>query len=416
MAMSEAHPPRLRRLSCWLLPLLAGCFAAAGSRADGVTGWRGDGSGIFPTAQPPLGWTGSAAGNIRWKAEVGAGMSSPVVVGDRVLVTAEPDLLVCVDRITGKLLWKQSTRFADLPAGESVKSEKPRPTSCGYTTPTPVSDGQRVGVVFGTGLVGCYDLNGRRQWVRYLGGDRMPQYGRSASLLLVDGKLIVSVSCLQALDLQTGRPLWKAEGARERYGSPAATRVGDVPVVVTPGGEVVRVRDGKVLAADLGRCEYVTPICRGRVVYFIDADARAVELPDQAADRIKVKPLWMQDLDGEFIASPVVDGGLVCTVNTTGTYYVLEAATGKIVIEKELSLPAPTKSTRVAKCYPSVTRAGALLFVGDDGGGSLWVRPGREYAEAGRNLLPEGAAGTPAFAGGWLYLRGGGQLYGIGAK
>jgi outer membrane protein assembly factor BamB len=396
--------------------LFSVCLAAALSRADDVTGWRGDGSGLFPTARPPLSWTGPGAGTVRWKTEVGAGMSSPVVVGDRVLVTAEPDLLVCVDRHSGKLLWKQSTRFADRPAGESVKPGKPPPTSCGYTTPTPVSDGRRIGVVFGTGLVACYDLDGRRQWVRYLGGDRMPQYGRSASPLIVDGKLIVYLSCLQALDLQTGRPLWKAERAQERYGSPVATRIGDMPVLVAPGGEVVRVRDGKVLATDLGRCEYVTPVCRGRVVYFIDGDARAVELPDQAADAIKVKPLWTQDLDGEFIASPVVDGGLVYTVNTTGTYYVLDAVTGKIVIEKELSLPAPEKSTRVAKCYPNVTLAGSLLFVGDDGGGSLWLRPGRAYAEAARNLLPDGAAGTPAFADGRLYLRGGGQLYCIGEK
>jgi hypothetical protein len=63
-----------------------------------------------------------------------------------------------------------------------------------------------------------------------------------------------------------------------------------------------------------------------------------------------------------------------------------------------------------------VTLASALLFVGDDGGGSLWLRPGRAYAEAGRNLLPEGAAGTPAFAGGRLYVRGGGQLYCVGEK
>jgi outer membrane protein assembly factor BamB len=390
--------------------------AAALSRADGAIGWRGDGSGIFADARPPLRWTGPDAGNVRWKTEVGAGLSSPVVVGSRVLVTAEPDLLVCVDRQSGKLLWKQSTRLADLPPGESVKPGKPPPTSCGYTTPTPVSDGQHVGVVFGTGLVACYDLEGRRQWVHYLGGDRMPQYGRSASPVIVDGKLIVHLTSLQALDLQTGRSLWKAPGTREGYSSPAVTLVGDAPVLVTAGGDVVRARDGKVLASGLGRCEYVTPVCRSRIVYFIDADARAVELPEQAADTIKVKPLWTQDLDGEFIASPVVDGGLVHTVNTTGTYYVLDAATGKIVIEKELSLPAPEKSKRVAKCYPSVTLAGSQLFVGDDGGGSLWLRPGRAYNEAGRNLLPDGAAGSPVFTSGRLYIRGGSYLYCIGEK
>jgi outer membrane protein assembly factor BamB len=399
----------------WLLAIVAVALSAWPASAQGVTGWRGDGSGLHPDAKPPLGWTGPTAGNVRWKTEVGAAMSSPVIVGDRVLVTAEPDQLVCVDRDTGKLLWKQSTTFDDLPKAEAVKPEKPA-TECGYVTPTPVSDGKRVAVVLGNGLVACYDLDGHRQWVRHLGGDRMPQYGRSASPLIVEGKLIVSVSCLQALDLETGKPLWKAEKAREGYGSPAAARVGDVPVAVTAGGEVVRVADGKVLAAGLGHCDKVTPVCRGRVVYFIDSDARAVELPDKAGDTIEVKELWTQDLDGEYFASPVIDGGLVYTVNSRGGYVVLDAATGKVVLEKDLTLPAPEKAMRTPSCYPSLALAGGLLFVGDDGGGSLWLRPGRTHAEAGRNLLPEGAAGTPAFAGGRLFLRGGANLYCLGEK
>jgi outer membrane protein assembly factor BamB len=195
-----------------------------------------------------------------------------------------------------------------------------------------------------------------------------------------------------------------------------AARVGDVPVVITAGGEVIRARDGKVLAVGLGHCDRVTPVCRGRVVYFIDTEAAAVELPAKAAETLQVKKLWTQDLDGEFVASPVISDGLIYAVNDEGTYYVLDAATGKTVLEKELNLPAPPKSTKTGKFYPSVTLAGSLLFVGDDRGGSLWLRPGRTYAEAGRNLLPEGAAGSPACANGRLFLRGGIHLYCIGAK
>jgi outer membrane protein assembly factor BamB len=259
-------------------------------------------------------------------------------------------------------------------------------------------------------------VEGRRQWLRYLGDERVPQYGRSASPLIADGKLIVQVSHLQALELTTGRSQWTAEKAREGYGSAILTRVADVPVIVTAGGDVVRVRDGKILASGLGRCEHATPVCQGRVIYFIDAQARAVELPEQAADTIEVKELWKQDLDGEFFASPVVHDGLIFAVNVKGDYSVLESATGKIVLEKELSLPAPQKSTRVAKFYPSLALAGPLLFVGNDGGGSLWLRPGRPYAEAGRNLLPEGAAGTPAFSTGRMFLRGGANLYCVSAN
>ena len=113
-------------------------------------------------------------------------VSAPVVVGDRVFVTAEPDVLVCVHRDSGAVRWKQSTRFDDLPKAESVKPEKP-PTECGYTTPTPVSDGNRVAVLLGNGLAACYDLEGKRQWVRYLGVERMPN-GRSASPAILGRK------------------------------------------------------------------------------------------------------------------------------------------------------------------------------------------------------------------------------------
>jgi outer membrane protein assembly factor BamB len=391
------------------------CLSSGTGSADDASGWRGDGSGRFPDAKPPLGWTGSAAGNIRWKTEVGRSMSSPVVVGDRVFVTAEPDLLVCVDRDSGQLLWKQRTQFEDLPEKERVKPEKTA-TECGYSTPTPVSDGKRVAVVFGTGLIACYDLEGRRQWIRHGGYDSTPQYGRSASPVIVDGKLIVSVSYLQAFDLQTGRSLWKAEKSKERYGSPLVTQVGDVPVVVTGGGEAVRVRDGTILASGIGLSEHVTPIRSGRVIYFIDAESRAVELPEKAADTVQVKELWKRELDGEYFASPVLHDGLIHTVNAKGEYTVLDAATGKIVQEKELNLPARAKSTRVPKFYPSLVLAGSVLFVGDDGGGSLWLKPGRTYAEASRNLLEEGAAGTPACTGTRVFLRGGHYLFCLGEK
>ena len=397
--------------SQFCLALLCFCISMAVCRADDNIGWRGDGSGLFPDAKPPM----KFAGNIRWKTEVGSGMSSPIVVGDRVFITAEPDLLVCMHRDTGKLLWKKSTGFDDLPKGEKIKPEMP-PTECGYATPTPVSDGKRVAVVFGTGLVACYDLEGKRLWIRHLRADRLLQYGRSSSPVIANGRFIVQVGCVQALDLQTGQPLWKADKAKEGYGSPLVTRIGGVPVLVTGSGDLVRVDDGKVLISGLGRCESATPISRGRVVYFIDAEARAVELPEKLEDAIKVKELWKQDLLGDFYASPIVHDRLIHAVNSKGLYFVLDAAMGKIVLEKDLNLPEPEKNARSANCYPSLTLAGTQLFLGGDGGGSLWLKPGRTYTEVGRNLLAEGSAGTPAFAGGLMFLRGGAHLQGFGEK
>ena len=133
-------------LATWLSVAAGGgppvCLAAAaaevllGSREfypspERPVGWRGDGSGAFPGATPVTQWSeGStrpvtwksgphthrgveivdgAGRNIVWKTEMpGFANSSPIVVGDRVFTTAEPDLLCCADAHTGKILWRQS--------------------------------------------------------------------------------------------------------------------------------------------------------------------------------------------------------------------------------------------------------------------------------------------------------------------
>lgn len=390
--------------------LLCGSVLAADS-----VGWRGDGTGVFPDAKPPRSWEAMSP-NVVWKTEVGESYSSPVVVGDRVLVTAEPDLLLCLDRKSGKVLWKQPTRFEDLPVSEKIEPPKKPATSCGYTTPTPVSDGKRVWVVLGTGLVGCYDLDGKRRWVRYLGNERPLPYGRSASPLLVEGRLIVSISSLKALDADTGKTLWNCEKIREKYGSPAVAHIGKEAMIVTPGGEVVRAQDGKVLAEELGRCSNATPLCIGRTIYYFDEEAIAVELPEKVTEPLKTRKLWTVDLGGEFFASPILHQGLLYSINRGGTFYALDAKEGKVVIEKDLRLPRAPRPAVAPTFYPSPVLAGEMLLLSHNGGGSAWLAPGRTFKEMARNVLDAGAAGTPAVAGKQVFLRGGAYLYCVEAK
>ena len=77
-------------------------------------GWRGDGSGRYPGANPPTKWerkTGEKDGNsnIAWMTPLpNIGVSSPIIVGDRVLLTCEPADLVCIDKKDGHILWIRS--------------------------------------------------------------------------------------------------------------------------------------------------------------------------------------------------------------------------------------------------------------------------------------------------------------------
>src|SRR5207247_8181725 len=50
--------------------------------------------------------------NIRWMTELpGRSTSTPILVGDRIYLAAEPDLLVCVDKTTGRILWSAANNY-----------------------------------------------------------------------------------------------------------------------------------------------------------------------------------------------------------------------------------------------------------------------------------------------------------------
>jgi outer membrane protein assembly factor BamB len=332
--------------------------------ADRPVGWRGDGSGRYPSADPVTRW--SAKENVLWRTEVGAGHSSPIVVGDRVLITAEPDLLVCLDAATGKELWRKAHKLSDLPAELNAKAP-PQSKPYGDTTPTPVSDGKSVWVFFNTGIVACHDLEGKCRWMNWYDMRLATGYGRTASPVLVGERLLVHFGPLVCLEAATGKVLWQNQGAKASYGTPAPGRIGGVDVVVTPKGQVVRVADGKTLATDLGLCGYTSPIVLGGVVYFIDRDMSAVRLPEKAGERMEGQELWFRGLEGEFYASPLVHDGRVYAVDRAANYYVIDAASGKTLLKETLELP-PAGRADGPNIYPSICLAGKHIFVGNDAG------------------------------------------------
>ncbi len=413
--------------------LEAGLKAAVGSNAPGAgqgpraepfpgavdylptlehpVGWRGDGRGQHSAAHPVTRW--SAEENVRWKAEVGPGHSSPLVVGERLLVTAEPDHLVCLDAGTGRELWRKAHPIAGMSAEAAAKGAK-HSSQYGDATPTPVTDGRRVWVFFGTGIVACHDLDGRSLWMNWYDLRQTTPYGRTASPVLVGERLLVHFGPLVCLEASTGKGLWTNDQARATYGTPVVVRLGEVNVAITPKGQVVRVADGRMLAADLGNCMYPSPVVQDRVAFFLDGAMTAVQLPAQAADPIEARELWSGDLTGEFFASPLVYDGRVYTVDKAATYYVIEASTGKIILTKKLALPRDS-SRENASVYPSLCLAGKHLFVGNDAGDMIVLEPGDQGVVVGSGRLPGGSGATPAFSGGRVFVRGGKSLYCLAA-
>ena len=397
----------------WMI-VLSGLFCAAvcGHAGEASIGWRGDGSGRHPLATPPLEW--SETKNIRWKTKIGPNKySSPVVVDGKIFVTADPARLVCVNAADGKILWQKSNDFADLP---HAVTERPLLADAGNTTPTPVSDGQFVYAVFGTGIVACYDVRGERQWIRHINLKTTTEYGRATSPVLAGGKLLVTLSYLLALDPKTGKDVWKNPSVPESYGTPIGAQIGGVEVLAMPSGQVVRVSDGKLLATDLGGLKFASPLVQDGTLYLIQTGSSAQQFSATNPDKWTAKQLWDQELEGTFYASAVYDRGLIYAVANEYKFHILDAQTGKLVASQELEFPMPAGRLGAvgANLYASLALAGNHLFLCTDLGDTLVLAPGRQFKELKRNHLGEGHGGSPAFVGKFIYLRSGQYLYCIG--
>jgi outer membrane protein assembly factor BamB len=199
--------------SFWMFSLLS---LIVTSRVNGQwTRFRGpNGSGVDSAAGYPVDF--SPAKNVVWKTSVPYGQSSPIVLGNRVFLTAsEADrlLTICIDARTGRELWRQQ-----IPRERAAKTFKANDPA----SPTPAADESGVFVFFpDLGLV-SYSLEGKERWRHPLGPFKN-FYGMAASPVVV-GDLVVLVcdqqtgSFLIALDRMTGQQRWKTERAGRTIG------------------------------------------------------------------------------------------------------------------------------------------------------------------------------------------------------
>jgi outer membrane protein assembly factor BamB len=391
--------------------------------------WRCDGNGRFRNIDPLTNWGKDR--NILWKTpiEVG-GYSSPIVVKDRVFVTAEMGSLHCLDIADGKVLWKKdlfSKDSKDIPAELSPKLMRGCGGDSKQSTPTPTSNGERVFYINAMGLCACYDLQGNQKWIRIIETAEDEEYFTSSPCFAGD-RIIVSWGCVLALDAKDGRTLWKAPDAKAMHGSPTLAKIGGEDVVVTPAGEILRLSDGEVLCAKLFESMYTTPLVEGKVLYVIDTKARALEFPAKAEKGMKLKEVWSTKLSGEFMASPVYRDGLLYTIeNKKCRLHTLDAKTGAVltvsqVVDEDTNARTVGPGVKIdglasaLYTYASPVATAKNVFFFDDAGHTAVLELGRAYKPVRVNTLEGGLAGTPFFVKDRIIFRGTNTVYCVGAK
>lgn len=177
---------------------------------EAVASWpqfRGpNATGIADGEHPPVQFGPET--NLQWKVKVPPGLSSPVVWGSHVFLTALEDnqlLTIAYDSGTGRELWRRVAPARKIEACHRFSSP---------ATPTTCTDGERVYAYFGSFGVLAYDFAGNEVWQRPF--ERLPiQYGTASSPIIADGKLILqrdgdsANAQLIALEPATGKTVWE---------------------------------------------------------------------------------------------------------------------------------------------------------------------------------------------------------------
>lgn len=376
-------------------------------------GWRGDGTGRFPGATPATNW--SAAKNVRWSTVVGRSYSSPVVTDRFALVTSEPNLVVCVNRADGKERWTlavQPALLADPKNRKTAEDYRPPKDGSGLAAATPVTDGRNVYAVFANGIVCAVDLDGKLKWAAGIAAEQNTGYGRSASPIIVAGKLVVHLSNLYALDPATGAQLWVNTEAKSSYGTPVASKAGDVDLIITPLGEVVRASDGVSVNSGIAHTAHSSPV-QGEdgAVCFGDAEVHAFRF--NAA--FKEEEVWSGAVAGDVIGSPLAHDHTLFLPTSAGELFAFDAQ-GKGSLEPLINGRALFENTNAAvpAVYASITLAGKYLFLNSNQGETVVLAATREAPLVSRNRLPAGSGSSPVFSGKDMFLRDGDKLFCIG--
>ena len=111
--------PETSRARPFLVAVLVSLGTLPALSAEGI-GWRTDGTGSYPKAQPPLQW--SSTKNVVWRTPMpGYGVSHPVPLGHRVFICADPCILLCLHRDDGKILWQKGSSYSELEIEPDVR-------------------------------------------------------------------------------------------------------------------------------------------------------------------------------------------------------------------------------------------------------------------------------------------------------
>jgi outer membrane protein assembly factor BamB len=403
------------------LPLLLLVGLAGPGAGDNWPRWRGtNGCAVSDLSPLPLRW--GPADNVRWKTAIpGLGFSSPIVWKDRIFCTSAHDhggrrAVHGLDRKTGKILWSRE-----------IKDPEPEIASAmtGHAAPTPATDGRRVVAFFGNAGVVSYDFQGKRLWHRKL-GEFESELGLASSPILYRNRVILVCdhdgdrfnsfdSFLIALDLKTGKEVWKTErrGLFRSWSTPILVPgAGSKQELIVNAQEALRAYDpetGKELWRVTGMSGWVTPSpVFGHGLVFATSGKNGPILairPGGRGDVTATRVAWKVKTGGPYVCSPLLYKDALYVHTEQGFLSCFDAKTGKLRDKQRLA----------GKFIASAVAGDGKVYITNEEGTTFVIKAGPKCAVLARNSLKEYSLASPAIAGGRLLLRTEKHLYCIAA-
>jgi len=424
--------------------------------AESWAHWRGsDANGVAPSANPPTHW--SEKKNIRWKVPIdGAGASTPIIWKDKIFLLSVVDtgkvdpslprpedqpkrvfditnpntefkfLVLCLDRKTGKELWRSVATHL-IPHEGTHRDNN-------FASASPTTDGERLFCWFGSAGLFCYDLEGNKIWERNLGEVKIgASLGEGCSPVLYKDKLVIlrdnrGQSTIQVLNAKNGETIWmKNRNTRNGWATPAVVEHDEKVQVITTASRPEagnRQTPGKAISYDLENgnivweCSGLTdnaipcPIVENGVAYCMTGyqGFSILAVPISGKGDQSKNILWKKELGTPYVPSPVLyDGLLYFTQSNQAILSCVDAKTGKVLMER-------TRLPGLSNVYASLVGAGNHIYVSGRYGKTAVIKRTGKFNLVTTNSLDDRFDASPSIAGDQLFLRGHRFLYCIGRE
>lgn len=392
-------------------------LALATALAQDWPQFRGpDGQGHSAVKRLPLKWSDTSA-NIMWRTKIdGLGWSSPVIAGDRLWLTTAADdgtslRALCLEVKSGRSLHDVEV-FRRAAAGKIHRKNS-------HASPTPILDGDRVYVHFGSTGTACLSSAGEILWTQQLRYE--PVHGPGGSPALDGGLLFINCDGssgphVVALDTATGQRLWKmtrpanAFEKKFSFSTPLVIEVGGQKQVVSPGAGGVTAyapEDGAELwhlPYEGGYSVVPRPVSAHGLVFLGSGFDKPELLAIQPGDPARV--IWKLQKNAPLTPSPLVVGDELYVVSDDGIASCLDARTGALHWRE-----------RIGGTFSASPLHGAgRIYLLDEKGTATVIRPGKAFERLATNAIEGRTFASPVPIEGALFLRTDSELLRIEAN